>query len=345
VAGLTIKDVAAVAGVSTATASRVLSGNPSTSPQSREKVLTAARELDFRPDARARSLRSTRTNVLGLLVPDVRNPFFADLAHAVEQAALASGYSVLLGNADESEARQDRFLETLIDQRVDGVILAPQGDAQGSVTALTRRGIPAIFVDRTVEGLDLPSVTTDGRPGMLQAVAHLAERGHQRIGYIAGPQSISTGRERYGDFTEGMESAGMSLEPELTVFGDFQRESGSAAAASLLGLKEPPTAIIAADSPMAAGAVACLHAADIRIGRDVALVAFDDIDWFSLLNPPLSVIDHSVSAMGETALRLLLEVIDGGNPESVRLPSELVIRDSSAHRLHPHRPAPKGITS
>ncbi|XAS68331.1 LacI family DNA-binding transcriptional regulator [Micrococcaceae bacterium Sec5.7] len=330
---VTIKDVAALAGVSPATASRVLSGHPATSSDSRAKVTAAVEQLDFRPNAQARSLRSTRTNVVGLLVSDVRNPFFADLAHAVEQAALEAGYVILLGNANEREAQQNRFLDTLIDQRVDGVIVAPQGNGSGSISSLLNRGIPTVFVDRRIDGLDVPSVTTDSHVGISQAVRHFADQGHRRIGYIAGPQSISTGRERYGAFADAMRAAGLDQDPALTVFGDFQVASGSAATAQLLQLKNPPTAILAADSPMAVGSVAKLHELGVRIGQDIALVAFDNIDWFALLNPALSVISHSVEDMGRIAVDLLVKVIDGGEPASVSLASELIVRESSSHRL------------
>lgn len=327
---VTIKDVAAAAGVSVGTASRVLSGNPATSTASRERVAAAVERLDFHPNAQARSLRSTRTRTIGLLVSDVRNQFFADLAHAVEQAALEHGYVILLGNANEREDQQDRYLNTLISQRVDGIILAPQGDGNGVIRSLLRRGIPTVFVDRTVDGIDLPGVTTDSRHGIRQAVAHLADQGHTRIGYIAGPQSISTGRERFTAYNQAIADNGLPRDPALVYIGDFQAASGSAGVQALLNLDQPPTAILAADSPMATGAVAMLHRMGARIGTDIALVAFDDIEWFALLQPALSVISHSVEDMGRAALDLLLQVIDGGTPESIVLPSELIVRASSS---------------
>ena len=327
--GATIKDVAALAGVSAATASRVLSGNPATSPEAREKVRAAVEQLDFRPNAQAQSLRSTRTNTIGLLVSDVRNPFFADLAHAVEQAALAAGYVTMLGNANERQDQQDRYLDTLITRRVDGIIVAPQGDGSGAIASLIKRRIPTVFVDRTVDNIAVPSVTTDSTPGIRQAVEHLAANGHRRIGYIAGPRSISTGRDRYTAFTNAIREFGLDDSRELIYFGDFQAASGSAGTHALMTLDRPPTAILAADSPMAVGAVALLHRLGLQIGRDIALVAFDDIEWFAMLDPALTVISHSVEDMGRIAVELLRQVIDGGSPFSVLLPSELVVRASS----------------
>ncbi|MDQ1595562.1 MAG: LacI family transcriptional regulator [Arthrobacter pascens] len=331
-APVTIRDVAALAGVSQATASRVLSGSPATSPDSRARVLAAAADLDFRPNAQARSLRSTRTQTLGLLISDVRNPFFADLAHAVEQAALDNGYVTLLGNANESTDQQDRYLDTFISQRVDGVIAAPQGAGGGSLRALLERNIPTVFVDRTVEGIDVPSVTTDGRAGIREAVEHLAGGGHRRIGYIAGPQTTSTGRQRLEAYVEAVADYGLDEAPELIFSGDFRSASGSAGAEHLLHLDNPPTAIVAADSPMAIGAVAAMRRLGMTPGEDVALIAFDDIEWFSLLDPALTAISHDVGAMGRAAVGMLLQVIDGRRPGSVRLPSHLVVRESSVLR-------------
>ena len=199
---ITIKDVAALAGVSAATASRVLCrkpGNLRRSPARRWPPPSPS--WTSAPTPRRARLRSTRTNVIGLLVSDVRNPFFADLAHAAELAALAEGLVTLLGNANESIPQQDRYLDTFISQRVDGVIAAPQGEGSSSLHALLERDIPTVFVDRTVDGIDVPSVTTDSDAGIRQAVEHLARQGHERVGYIAGPQTTSTGRDRLKSFS------------------------------------------------------------------------------------------------------------------------------------------------
>ncbi|MEV0946499.1 LacI family DNA-binding transcriptional regulator [Rhodococcus sp. NPDC049939] len=326
---ITIKDVAALAGVSPATASRVLSGNPATSSEAMAKVIAAASKLGYHPNAQARALRSTRTNVVGLLVSDVRNPFFANLAHAAEQAALSKGLVTLLGNANESIEQQDRYLDTFISQRVAGVIAAPQGDGSPSLRAVLERGIPTVFVDRTVDGIDVPSVTTNSDSGIRQAVEHLARQGHSRVGYIAGPETTSTGRERLRSFAQAAHDFGLSEDPALTFIGDFQPASGAAGARHLLALPQRPTAVLAADSPMAVGALSTLTREGIRIGSDMALIAFDDLEWFPLLDAPLTVIAHDVEVMGRTAVQLLLDVIDGRRPESVVLPSELIVRAST----------------
>lgn len=335
----TIRDVAALAQVSVGTASRVLSGSPSTSNGSRERVALAARTLGYRANAQARSLRSARTGVIGLLVSDVRNPFFADVAHAAEQAALRDRYVTLLANANEDTAQQDRYLETFISQRVDGMIIAPQGEGGGNLRAVADQNIPMVFVDRTVDGFDVPSVTTDSAQGMEQAISHLVERGHSRIGYIGGPQSVSTGRARYEAYRHGIRTRGFEDDPDLVYLGDFKSGSGVEAAATLLSRRRPPTALLAADSPMAVGALSFLHRQGIRIGTDIGLVAFDDVEWFAHMDPPLTVIAHDAEAMGRIAMELLLDVIRGERPESVLLPTRLIIRTSSGSRRAATDPA------
>ena len=326
---ITIRDVAARAGVSLGTASRVLSGHPATSPQARTQVTEAAAALGYRPNMQARSLRLTRTHANGLLVSDVRNPFFADVAHAAEQAALGADFVTLLGNANEDVDQQDRYLETFLNQRVDGVVLTPQGRGSGSLDALIDSRMPLVFADRTVEGMDVPSVTADSRGGLDQAIAHLAAAGHTRIAFIGGPQSISTGRDRHAAFVEALPRHGLDVHPELITFGDFREASGTEAAELLLAAEQPPTALLAADNLMAVGALAAIRRHGMAVGDAVELVAFDDIEWFSYLDPPISVIAHDPGAIGRAAVELLLRVIADEKPESIVLPTRFI--DRSRH--------------
>ncbi|MDK1360086.1 LacI family DNA-binding transcriptional regulator [Arthrobacter sp. zg-Y1219] len=324
----TIKDVARLAGVSAATASRVLSGHSATSEDARQAVRDAAAELGFRPNAQARSLRKTSTQTIGLLLPDIRNPFFADLAHAVEQRAREFQYLTLFGNANESQEQQERYLDVMLSQRVDGLIAAPQGEAR-SLVGLLAGEVPTVFVDRVVDGAKVPSVTADNGSGIADAVRHLTELGHRRIGYIAGPQSTSTGRERLQAYRGAVAETGADDDGDLVFLGDFQSASGAAGARRLLDLPAPPTALLAADSLMSIGAVGVCNERGLAIGADLAFVAYDDIEAFTLLNPALTVITHDVHAMGRLAVDLLLAEIAGESPASVVLPSRLIIRGST----------------
>lgn len=323
---VTIRNVADMAGVSVATASRVLSGHPSTSEVARDAVNKAAIKLGFRPNAQARSLRKTSTQTIGLVLPDVRNPFFADLAHAVEQRARDFSYLTLFGNANEDADQQDRYFDIMLTQRVDGLIAAPQGDV-ADLQAVLDSGVPTVFVDRVIPNSTVPSVTPDNVTGVQEAVRHLTKLGHRRIGYIAGPQSTSTGRERLAAFQSAL--ADTNADDDLIFFGDFQSASGAAGARHLLELPHPPTALLAADSLMSIGAIGVCNERGLVIGTDLAFVAYDDIEAFSLINPALTVIAHDVNAMGRLAVDLLTKVIAGETPDSVILPSRLIVRGST----------------
>lgn len=324
----TIKDVADRAGVSVATASRVLSGHPSTSERARAAVSDAAHQLGFRPNAQARSLRKTRTQTIGLVLPDVRNPFFADLAHAVEQRARDVGYATLLGNANEDAEQQDRYFDVMLTQRVDGLIAAPQGDL-ADLQAVLDSGVPTVFVDRVIPGTTVPSVTPDNVTGVQDAVRHLTGLGHRRIGYIAGPQSTSTGRERLAAYSAAVAGSDAEDDAGLIFLGDFQSASGAAGARHLLELPESPTALLAADSLMGIGALGVCNERGLSIGTDLSFVAHDDIDAFTLVNPALTVIAHDVDAMGRLAVDLLVQVIAGETPSSVVLAGRLIVRGST----------------
>jgi LacI family transcriptional regulator, galactose operon repressor len=213
--------------------------------------------------------------------------------------------------------QQDRYIETFLTQRVDGVVLAPQGIGSGSLEALIESAMPAVFVDRTVEGFDVPSVTTDSRIGLDQAVAHLA-----------GPQAISTGRDRHEAFLDALPRHGLTVDPALVTFGDFQEESGIKAAEQLLSVTPRPTALLAADNLIALGALAAIRRHGLRIGTDIEVVAFDDIEWLAHFDPPISVIAQDAHEVGRRAVELLLRVIDGDKPESIALPTTFVDRST-----------------
>lgn len=260
------------------------------------------------------------------------NPFFGELAHSTEQQALEFGLLTLLANADEDRSQQDRYLEVFLDQRIDGLIVAPQGNGgsplESALEKVLRSGLPTVFIDRVLgpEHADIPSVTADHRQGVDAAVEHLASLGHRNLGFIAGPQETSTGQARLNAFLAAAEKHRMQ---NNVVQGDFQEASGIRGATELLALADRPTAIIAADSLMSLGAIRAFHEHGIRIGTDISLIAYDDIPLFGLIDRGLTVVSHDIDAMGRLAVNLLQHCIAGESPESVVLPSKLVIRESS----------------
>ncbi len=322
----TIRDVASRAGVSVATASRVLNGHASTSEASRTRVRQAAAELHYSPNSLARSLKSARRQVVSLLISDIRNPFFAELAYAVQLALWSRGYSMLLGNASEREELQDQHLRALRNQRIDGVIAAPQGERSVELERLAAQGVPLVFVDRRLPSPVVPVVDSDPRPGITQALLHLRGLGHARIGFVAGPHNTSTGRERLAVYRS---EAGRLLDAE----GVHDRPAGydqdlcRSSVDELLAVG--CTALLFGYSPNAVTALRHLSRSGLRIPEDVSIVSFDEIPVFEVMTPPVSIVRQGVAEMGSLAVSTLFEVLDGKKPMSIRIPTELVIRESS----------------
>lgn len=322
---VTIRDVAARAGVSQSTASRALTGSAPASADTVAVVRSAADELGYRVNRAARSLRTHRTDTIGLLISDVRNPFFSELSYAIEQVAAEHDIAVITTNADERVDRQADSLRALILQQIDGLIMVPQGG--GALDAIAH-DVPLVLLDRKVEGVGAPAVCSDNQAGAQLMIDHLVGLGHTDIALISGPQATSTGRERLTAAVRRLESHGCGARPECLVEGDFQLASGRSAAAHLLDLSRPPSAIFACDNLMAFGALQALRERGLRIGADMALVSFDDTDWFPLLNPPMTVISQDVHALGVHAFEALRARIAGQATEDACLPVRLIVRGS-----------------
>ncbi len=331
---ITIKDVAKAAGVSSATASRVLSGHPATSPASRAKVEAAAKELGFVPNAQARSLRSTKTDTIALLISDVRNPYFSDLAHAVEQQAHAEGIMTFIGNANEDSAQQDDFLAAMLSRRVDGLIMVPQGlgeDAErpsGMLQRLIASGTPVVFVDRSLAGVQVPSITASSTEALNEAIATLKHLGHGKIAFIGGPAHASTARERHRAFDAALEANGLDIDESLHFAGDFKAGSGARGARWLLDHPAAPTAVVIADAPMAIGALTVWREAGVAIGQELSVITFDEVDAMLMHDPPISTISHDLSGMGRAAVAALTAVMAGQSPEPEEFISHFTQRES-----------------
>ncbi|MEU8588044.1 LacI family DNA-binding transcriptional regulator [Streptomyces sp. NPDC048664] len=342
-----IKDVAAVAGVSVATVSRVLNDHPSVSAAARARVLAAVEALGYRPNAVARSLRTDQTRTLGLVISDVLNPYFTHLARSVEEEARALGYSVIIGNADERPDLQDHHVRTLLDRRIDGLLVSPTDGGSPLMLDAARGGTPMVFVDRWIPGVDVPVVRSDGRTAIHDLVAHLYALGHRRLAIIAGPAATTTGQERVEAFRRAMGAYGLPLPDAYTGQGDFQAESGRRAMERFLELAERPQVVFAADNLMALGALDAVRARGLRVPDDIALAAFDDIPWFLHTDPPVTAIAQPTGDLGRAAVRALVDRIEGRTPESVILPARLVVRRScgeshdngKGNERIPHQPA------
>jgi LacI family transcriptional regulator len=323
----TIKDVAERAGVSLGTASRVLSGDGSTSPKSRALVQAAAAELNYIANGPARSLRSARTNVLGLLVSDIRNPFFSELAHAAEREAMRLGYTVLLANANEDEIQADEYLRIFASQRIDGLLLAPQGPVSPQLRSLLGSGLPVVLLNRLVEGLDAPFFGTDNSQGVGLVLDWLQARGHRDVAFVGGPTTISTGAERKAAYLAGRASHGISTDDALIDAGDFLAEGAERAMMRILDRGVRPTAVFGANGPTTLGAVRALRQGlGASSASRVEVVSFDDLEWFEFVSPAISAVRHDAATIGRLGVNGLLELAAGRPVASQRIPTTFIDR-------------------
>ncbi|MFD9907570.1 LacI family DNA-binding transcriptional regulator [Streptomyces sp. NPDC059063] len=341
-ASVGIKDVAARAGVSVATVSRVLNGHASVSPGARTRVLDAVEALGYRPNTLARSLRTDQTRTLGLIISDVLNPYFTELARSVEEEARALGYSIIFGNADERPEIQDHHIRTLLDRRIDGLLVSPTDGGSPLILDAARAGTPMVFVDRWIPGVDVPVVRADGRAAVRDLVAHLHGLGHRRLAIIAGPAATTTGSERVEAFRDALAEYGIELPAAYVGQGDFQAASGRRATERFLDLPEPPDVVFAADNLMALGALDAIRARGLRVPDDIALAAFDDIPWFVHTDPPVTAVAQPTGELGRAAVRALTDRIEGRTPRSVTLPARLVVRRSCGAAAPPTDGSPAG---
>ncbi len=328
----TIKDVAKRAGVSVATVSHVINGTRPVSPETAAKVWKAIKELDYHPNAVARSLRTRTTHVIGVVVSDITNPFFATLVRGAEDAAIEAGYSLIVCNSDEDLRKEDLYVNLLKRRRMDGLLIAPVRDgASPAVRELAKSGMPFVFIDRRAKGIDADTVLSDNVGGAYLATKHLLDRGHRRIGIILGIMGSTTSEERFLGYRKALEDAGLPLQEELVGYGGYRVSGGEEATLQFLSLPQPPTAIFSTNNLMTLGVLRALFTSGVRIPTGMAVVGFDDLEWAEMAQPPLTVITQRPYEMGRKAVELLLERLKGykGPAREVRLPVELVVRGST----------------
>jgi DNA-binding LacI/PurR family transcriptional regulator len=325
-----IHDVAKRAGVSVATVSRVLAEKPHVRPEVRELVLKIVSEIGYQPNRSARRLRASSSDVIGLIV-DLQNPFFISVVHGMEEVAYENHMSTLLCNTAEDLKRQQINLNVMQAENVAGLILAPCPLTEASALDSVRKsGLPLVVLDRTIEGLDADIVQVDNIRGAYTAVKHLIDLGHERIGTVLGPSSLSTGRERLRGYEDALKDAGKNIDPALIKRGGAQKEDGYVLARELMLSGEPPTALFIGNSLMTLGALQAMRELNVRVPQDVALVGFDDMAWSSELCPPLTAISQPTYELGREAVDLLLRRLAEPNAlfRTVVLQTHLIIRES-----------------
>lgn len=329
----TISDVAKRAGVSTMTVSRVINNSGYISQETRERVERAIAELAYVPNALARHLRFKQTNTIALILTDITNPFFTTLARGVEDEARTQGFSVIFCNTDESEAEESEYLNVLLQKQVDGILLVPATDSSESIALLRARGVPLVVLDRRVPYSSVDRVRCDSEQGAYALVRHLLELGHRRIAIISGPLAVSTAVDRMAGYARALREAGLEADEGLARYGEFTSDAGYQLTRQILDAVPRPTALFAANNVMAFGAFRALREAGLRVPGDISLVTFDDLPETLIMEPFLTVVNQPAYVLGQRAAELLLHRLAGEGPPEPReivLPTELVVRDSTA---------------
>ncbi|MFZ0635587.1 MAG: LacI family DNA-binding transcriptional regulator [Candidatus Acidiferrales bacterium] len=333
----TIKEVAKRAKVSVGTVSHVLTGAASVGPERRERILTAMRELKYHPNDIARSLKLSRSHMLGMVVSDITNPFFSQLVRGAEDAAMKRNYLLVTFNTDEQVEREKYVLTVLRQRRVDGVLLvvAPARGKPYHVLELMALGTPVVCLDRVPRGVRIDSVTVENVGAARNCVEHMLDQGHRRIAILTGSLLLQTARARLQGYKEALSDRRIPIDGRLICEGNFREDSGFELALRLLSRPDRPTAVFASNGLMAVGVMKALAQMGLRCPQDVALASFDDLTLAELLHPPLTAVVQPAYDIGYQGATLLMQRIESGEKnsksrrENVRLATELKIRGST----------------
>jgi LacI family transcriptional regulator len=329
---VTIKDIARVSGVSYSTVSRVLNNKDHVKPEKREQVLAAVARLQYVVNPQARSLAGGRSNVIGLLVPELGNGYIGEVVRGIDDGLSSSGYDMMLYTTHRHADKEATYLKTLVRGLTDGLLLLVPSDPRGYLDTLRQEQFPYVVIDH--QGFDdfSPTVIAKNYQAALSATTYLIDLGHRRIGFIMGQRHLNSANERFKGYRDALQAHGIAFEPELVVDGEFLQSVSYAAADQLLARADRPTAIFASNDLCAFGAMDAARNRGLSIPNDISILGFDDIPQAASVRPALTTVRQPLMEMGRIATRMLLDYI--ANPqlprERIFLETELVIRDSCA---------------
>ncbi|MBA7486656.1 HTH-type transcriptional regulator DegA [subsurface metagenome] len=329
----TLKDVARKAGVSVSVASRALGSYGYVSRESQKKVLGAAEKIGYQSDYIAKGLKTQQTYTIGLIISDITNSWFTPVVRAIEDVAEQNGYNLILCNSDENPRKEIKYLEVLYGKRIDGLIIAVTGRNPPYLKRLVRSGLPVVLLDRKIKGLPATEVSIDNEYGAYEAVNHLIKLGHQRIGIINGLSRTTVGEDRFRGYKKALEDNDLPLDPSLIKYGDFRMEKAKKATQEFIKMKNRPTALFVANNVMVMGAFKTLRKNKVKIPQEMALVGFDDPEWASLTEPPLTAVRQPTYSIGTMACQALLQRIRKSDrrrfsEEEIVLKPKLIVRKS-----------------
>lgn len=333
----TIVEVAKRARVSIATVSNVIRGTKPVSAVLKARVESAIRELDYYPNEIARSLKVKQTRILGIVLPDITNPFFPEVIRGAEDSAYDRGYFLVTANTDEQIGRERRVVAALRSYRVDGILLASApGNDTRHIEGTIASGLPVVFIDRPVPGVQSDAVLLDNVRGGQECVRHLIQMGHRRIAIITGKLGAQIARERLLGYQKALEEADIAVDRTLILEGDFRGESGYRLGKQLVQSKTKVTAVFICNGVMALGFLKALEETGTQCPKDIALATFDDLTLDRSFHPHLTAVIQPSYEMGARAATILMDRIEGkqtGDASTVRIVPVLVIRESTRRQL------------
>lgn len=328
----TMKDVAQLAGVSTATVSRALMNPEKVSSSTRKRVEDAVLEAGYSPNSLARNLRRNESKTIVTIVPDICDPYFTEIIRGIEDAAIEHGYLVLLGDSSQQKKRESSFVNLVFTKQADGMLLLGS-DLPFDVSKPEQKNLPPmVMACEFAPELELPTVHIDNLTSAFAAVNYLTQLGHKRVAQISGPESSTLCQFRHQGYQQALRRAGITMNPDYTTYGDFTFESGVKAVHQLLSLPDAPSAIFCHNDTMAIGAMQEAKRLGLRVPRDLSVVGFDDIQFSQYCDPPLTTISQPRYEIGRQTMLMMLELLRGHDVQagSRLLETSLVVRDSAA---------------
>jgi LacI family transcriptional regulator len=331
----TINDVAARAGVSAATVSHVINASRNVTTETRDRVLAAIADLHYRRDGVARSLRRNKTGTIGVVVADIGSSFFAELVRGIESAIqkIDPAFNYILSNTDEDAGRERKCIDVLLEKRIDGLILTPAGGNEAYLCDLVARPFPVVFADRALLGVDADTVAVDNVSASREIMQHLLGLGHRRIALLQARLDITSINDRLTGYREALHAAGLPFVPGLVVKSRSEVAAAVEAGREILAIDPLPDAVYCTNDFMTLGMMRAIHAAGLNCPHDIAVAAFDDFLWADSFRPRLTAIAQPAFAMGESAVRLLIDRMSErrtGRGAHLTLSTELLVRESCA---------------
>lgn len=327
-----MNEVAKRAGVSIATVSRVLNNSDSVNEDTRNRILKTIKELKYSPSRVAKRLRSKTGvgNVIGIMIPDIRNPFYVDVLRGIEDVALSHGYLVIVCNFRQTENREAKYIRMLESEAIDGLIAAPVHESNPRLEKMIENGMPVVCVDRGLTEANVDLVCVNNEESSYNAINYLIQRGYKRIGHVGGLPTIPSSKARETGYCRALLENGLEVLENLVVNGDSSYDSGVSITEQLLSQREPPDALFCANNLLTLGALEVIHRRKLRVPEDIGILGFDDMNWACSLNPPLTAVHQPANEIGRRAGELLIQRIKDPSRATTKivLNTELRIRSS-----------------